>query len=108
MDNMKQKKRPYATLYYADARGGLPVSQGSCKSGPGFKQAMAKQVFALERYRRVEVVDTETGLLVMALSMTTEGKISHNLECEGREAVGYQWRQKMDAKLRAKKSKRGY
>jgi hypothetical protein len=96
----KKKTRPYATLYYTDARGGLPVSQGHPKSDVGSRKGAGWQVFALRKYRRVEIVDTATGLLVEALSITVEGKISHNVECAGQVSRGYQWRQKAEAARR--------
>jgi hypothetical protein len=109
---MKQHdyKTPFATLYYTDARGGLPVAVGACRS-PGkanplrnAKRSTAAQVFAEERYRRAEVVDRRTGLLVMALTRTTDGKINVNLDCAGQEARGYQWREKMADKTNRRKA----
>lgn len=108
----KTPKRPYATLYYTDARGGLPAAQGACnaaaiKGNPirNAKRAAATMIYAEQRYRRVEIVDTSTGLLVTALTRTTDGKLGFP-DVAGHVAVNWQWRQKLADKMAAKKAAR--
>lgn len=104
--------RPIAIMYYTDARGGLPVAHGSCnlaikyndkqiKDG-SWKRAAATQVFALERFRRAEVVDRRTGKFLGIITRTVTGKIDFDDKCVGKDAVNYHWREKMLAKARRK------
>ena len=102
----KKLKRPLVNLYYTDARGGLPVAQGACKTDKGSRHGASYQVFALRKYRRVETVDTRTGLLVESLSITTTGHITHNVDCAGQESKGYRWRQKLAEQERKKRNGR--
>jgi dipeptidyl aminopeptidase/acylaminoacyl peptidase len=102
-------KRPVAILYYTDARGGLPIAQGSClptaKMADGrrikdasWKRAAAAQVFAFEHYRRAEVVDRKTSTLLCVLRRTATGEMTVDYSVAGEDAKNYQWRAKMDAK----------
>jgi hypothetical protein len=57
------------------------------------------------RYRRVEIVDTTTGLLALALTRTTAGELGFP-DVAGKPAVNYQWRQREREKLAAQKARR--
>jgi hypothetical protein len=105
-------KTPFATLYYIDARGGLPIAVGGCrmpdKHNPlrNAKRSVAAQVFATEHYRRAEVVNRKTGKLEFSISRTIDGRINVNYECAGQVAENYQWRSKMEEKRRARKTRK--
>jgi len=107
--------RPVAVLYYSDARGGLPISQGACKISGRFngktirnlnwKKAVTFQLFALERYRRAEIVDRATGELMCTVRVGSDGQLIPDYDVAGTEAKNYQWREKMKQKAQRKKGR---
>jgi len=56
-------------------------------------------LFALERYRRAEIVDRETGVIIMVLKRRTDGGIDTDFSHTGELSENYGWRDKLAMKL---------
>lgn len=78
MAKVKVFKRPYATMYYADAKATVPglVSQGFCSSDRGAIRASVVRIFMGE-YKKAVIYDRKLGIPVYTVQLGKGGLQAH-------------------------------